>query len=128
MEFKRWLRLILFFTIWDIRYLLNCLFYKLKGLKGRKTDKFIANKKKGLLELKFSLVCGFKMMGCSRASSLCLREFNCVERVSIYLSERVSMSKIFSPPSKRRVEIGKLKVFSSRGNFIFSLLFLLILE
>ena len=27
---------------------------------------------KGLLELKFSLVCGFKMMGCSRVSSICV--------------------------------------------------------
>ena len=39
------MRLILFFTVWDIRYLANCLFYKLKGLKERKMDTIIANKK-----------------------------------------------------------------------------------
>ena len=37
------MRLIFFFTVWDIRYLENCLFYKLQGLKERKIDKFIAN-------------------------------------------------------------------------------------
>ena len=43
MEYKMGMRLIFFFTVWDIRYLENCLFYKLQGLKERKIDKFIAN-------------------------------------------------------------------------------------
>ena len=39
------MRLILFFTVLDIRYVVNCLFYKLQGLKEGKMDKFIANGK-----------------------------------------------------------------------------------
>ena len=37
------MRLIYFFTAWDIRYLENCLFYILQGLKEGKIDKCIAN-------------------------------------------------------------------------------------
>ena len=33
MEYRIGMRLILFFADWDIRYLVNCLFYKLQGLK-----------------------------------------------------------------------------------------------
>ena len=36
MEYRLGMRLILFFADWDIRYLVDCLFYKLQGLKGRK--------------------------------------------------------------------------------------------
>ena len=43
MEYKMRMRLIFFFTAWDIRYLENCLFYKLQGLKEGKIDKFISN-------------------------------------------------------------------------------------
>ena len=45
MEYEMGMRLILFFTFLDIRYLVNCLFYTLQGLKEGKMDKFIANKK-----------------------------------------------------------------------------------
>ena len=45
MEYKMWMRLILFFTVWDIRYLVNCLFYKLQGLREIKMDKFITKEK-----------------------------------------------------------------------------------
>ena len=38
-------RLTLFFTVWDKGYLVNCLFYKLQGLREEKMDKFIANEK-----------------------------------------------------------------------------------
>ena len=40
-----WIRLILFLTVWNIRYLVNCLLYRLQGLKVRKMDKHIANEK-----------------------------------------------------------------------------------
>ena len=45
MEYKTGMRFILFFTLLDIRYLENCLFYKLQGLNDGKMDKFIANGK-----------------------------------------------------------------------------------
>ena len=45
MECKMGMRLILFFTVSDIRYLMNCLFSKFQGLKEGKMDKFITNKK-----------------------------------------------------------------------------------
>ena len=38
MEYEMWMRLIFFFTIWDI-------FGELQGLKEGKKDKFIANEK-----------------------------------------------------------------------------------
>ena len=41
MEYKMWMRLILFFTVLDIRYLMNCLFYKLQCLVEGKMEKFI---------------------------------------------------------------------------------------
>ena len=47
MERKMGMRLILLFTLWDIRYLVNYLFYKLQGLKEGKMDKFIPNEKYG---------------------------------------------------------------------------------
>ena len=37
------MRLMLSFTVWDIGYLVNCPFYKLRGLRERKMDKFIKN-------------------------------------------------------------------------------------
>ena len=39
------MRLILLFAVWNKRYLVNCLFYKLQGLREEKMDKFIANEK-----------------------------------------------------------------------------------
>ena len=45
MENKIGMRLILFFTVWDILYLVNYLFYKLQGLRERKMGKFIRNEK-----------------------------------------------------------------------------------
>ena len=45
MEYKMVTRLTLFFTVWDKGYLVNCLFYKLQGLREEKMDKFIANEK-----------------------------------------------------------------------------------
>ena len=46
MEYKMGMRLILFFTVWDIGYLVNCIFYKLQGLR-EKMVKFIPNEKFG---------------------------------------------------------------------------------
>ena len=43
MEYKMGMRLMLSFTVWDIGYLVNCPFYKLRGLRERKIDKFIEN-------------------------------------------------------------------------------------
>ena len=45
MEYKMEMRLILFFAVWDIRYLVNYLFYKLWGLREGKMDKCIKNEK-----------------------------------------------------------------------------------
>ena len=45
MEYKMGMRLTLLFTVWDLRYLVNCLFCKLQGLKEGEMDKFITNKK-----------------------------------------------------------------------------------
>ena len=45
MECKTWMRLNLFFTVWDIRLLMNSLLHKLQGLTEGKMDKFIANEK-----------------------------------------------------------------------------------
>ena len=45
MQYKMGMRLILFSTVWDIRYLVSCLFCKLQGLKKGKIDTFIANEK-----------------------------------------------------------------------------------
>ena len=39
------MRLTLFFTVWDKGYLVFSLFYKLRGLREEKMDKFIANEK-----------------------------------------------------------------------------------
>ena len=41
-EYKMAMRLILFFTVWDKGYLVNCLFYKFHGLREEKMEKFIA--------------------------------------------------------------------------------------
>ena len=45
MEYKMGMRLILLFTVWNILDLVNCLFYKLQGLREGKMDKFIASEK-----------------------------------------------------------------------------------
>ena len=45
MEYKMGMRLILFFTAWDIEYLVKWPFYNLQGLREGKIDKFIANEK-----------------------------------------------------------------------------------
>ena len=39
------MRLTLFFTAWDKGYLVNCLFYKFRGLREEKINKFIADEK-----------------------------------------------------------------------------------
>ena len=44
MDYKMGMRFVLFFTVWETGYLLNCLFYKLQGLRKRKIDKFIVGK------------------------------------------------------------------------------------
>ena len=36
MEYKMWMRLVLLFIAWDVRYLVNCFFYKFQGLMERK--------------------------------------------------------------------------------------------
>ena len=43
MEYKIEMRLILLLTVCGMRNLVNCLFYKLQGLKEQKMDKFTAN-------------------------------------------------------------------------------------
>ena len=45
MEYKVGMRLIFLSTVLDIKYLVDCFFYKLQGLKEEKMDKFIANGK-----------------------------------------------------------------------------------
>ena len=43
MEYEMGMRLILIFAVCAIGYLMNCLFYKLQGLREGKIDKLIAN-------------------------------------------------------------------------------------
>ena len=39
------MRHIMFFTVWHIKYLINCQFYKIQDLRTGRMDKFIANEK-----------------------------------------------------------------------------------
>ena len=45
MKYKTGTRHIMFFTVWHIKHLVNCQFYKMQDLRKGRMDKFIANEK-----------------------------------------------------------------------------------